>query len=113
MRTRSRRCCHMIDCKLVRDLERATEWCLRVRDIATRFADRQMFSICRTAYADVLLWHGDWSRAEEELTAAIEVPGGLGPGGDVHPLARLAELRRRQGRTGEAEELLGRVESHR
>jgi len=43
-------CCHMIDaCKLVRDLERATEWCLRVRDIATRFADRQMFSICRTA----------------------------------------------------------------
>jgi LuxR family transcriptional regulator, maltose regulon positive regulatory protein len=39
-------CCHMIDaCKLVRDLERATEWCLRVRDIATRFADRQMFSI--------------------------------------------------------------------
>jgi hypothetical protein len=36
-------CCHMIDaCKLVRDLERATEWCLRVREIATRFADRQM-----------------------------------------------------------------------
>ena len=55
-------CCHMIDaCKLVRDLERANEWCLRVRDIATRFADRQMFSICRTAYADVLLWHGDWA----------------------------------------------------
>ena len=107
-------CCHMIDaCKLVRDLERATEWCLRVRDIATRFADRQMFSICRTAYADVLLWHGDWERAEEELTAAIEELGALRPGRDVDPLARLAELRRRQGRTGEAEELLARVESHR
>jgi hypothetical protein len=72
-----------------------------------------MFSICRTAYADVLLWHGDWSRAEEELTAAIEELGALRPGRDVDPLARLAELRRRQGRTGEAEELLGRVESHR
>ncbi|MGH2745313.1 MAG: LuxR C-terminal-related transcriptional regulator [Thermoleophilaceae bacterium] len=107
-------CCHMIDaCKLVRDLERATEWCLRVRDIATRFADRQMFSICRTAYADVLLWHGDWERAEEELTAAVEELGALRPGRDVDPLARLAELRRRQGRTGEAEELLARVESHR
>ena len=107
-------CCHMIDaCKLVRDLERATEWCLRVRDIATRFADRQMFSICRTAYADVLLWHGDWERAEEELLAAIEELGVLRPGRDVDPLARLAELRRRQGRTGEAEELLARVESHR
>jgi ATP/maltotriose-dependent transcriptional regulator MalT len=107
-------CCHMIDaCKLVRDLERATEWCLRVRDIATRFADRQMFSICRTAYADVLLWHGDWERAEEELTAAVAELGALRPGRDVDPLARLAELRRRQGRTGEAEELLARVESHR
>jgi DNA-binding CsgD family transcriptional regulator len=107
-------CCHMIDaCKLVRDLERATEWCLRVRDIATRFTDRQMFSICRTAYADVLLWHGDWERAEEELMAAIEELGALRPGRDVDPLARLAELRRRQGRTGEAEALLVRVESHR
>ena len=107
-------CCHMIDaCKLVRDLERANEWCLRVRDIATRFADRQMFSICRTAYADVLLWHGDWARAEEELTLAIEELGALRPGRDVDPLARLTELRRRQGRTREAEELLARVESHR
>ncbi len=107
-------CCHMIDaCKLVRDLERATEWCLRVRDIATRFADRQMFSICRTAYADVLLWHGDWERADEELTAAVEELSALRPGRDVDPLARLAELRRRQGRTAEAEELLARVESHR
>jgi ATP/maltotriose-dependent transcriptional regulator MalT len=107
-------CCHMIDaCKLVRDLERANEWCLRVRDIATRFADRQMFSICRTAYADVLLWHGDWERADEELTAAVDELGALRPGRDVDPLARLAELRRRQGRTSEAEELLPRVESHR
>jgi DNA-binding CsgD family transcriptional regulator len=107
-------CCHMIDaCKLVRDLERATEWCLRVRDIATRFADRQMFSICRTAYADVLLWHGDWARADEELTVAVKELGALRPGRDVDPLARLAELRRRQGRTGEAEALLVRVESHR
>ena len=107
-------CCHMIDaCKLVRDLERATEWCLRVRDIAARFADRQMFSICRTAYADVLLWHGDWKRAEAELLAAIEELGELRPGRDVDPLARLAELRRRQGRTRDAEELLVRVESHR
>jgi DNA-binding CsgD family transcriptional regulator len=107
-------CCHMIDaCKLVRDLERVMEWCLRVRDIATRFADRQMFSICRTAYADVLLWHGDWERAEAELMAAIEELGLLRPGRDVDPLARLAELRRRQGRTGEAEALLVRVESHR
>ena len=107
-------CCHMIDaCKLVRDLERATEWCLRVREIATRFADRQMFSICRTAYADVLLWHGDWERADAELTRAVEELAALRPGRDVDPLTRVAELRRRQGRIGEVEELLARVEPHR
>jgi ATP/maltotriose-dependent transcriptional regulator MalT len=72
-----------------------------------------MFSICRTAYADVLLWHGDWERADKELTAAVTELSALRPGRDVDPLARLAELRRRQGRTSEAEELLPRFESHR
>jgi hypothetical protein len=61
----------------------------------------------------VLLWHGDWQRAEEELLAAVEELRALRPGRDVNPLARLAELRRRQGRTSEAEALLARVESHR
>ena len=99
-------CCFALDaCKRVRDLERANEWCLRVRDIATRFADRQMFSVCRTHYADVLLWHGDWGACRRGITAAVEELGAIRPGREVDPLARLAELRRRQGRTGEAEEL--------
>jgi ATP/maltotriose-dependent transcriptional regulator MalT len=107
-------CCYMIDaCKRVRDLERAQEWCIRVRDIARRFGDRQMFSICRTHYADVLLWHGDWTQADEELTAAVAELSAIRPGREVDPLARLAELRRRQGRTSEAEELLARAAPHR
>ena len=107
-------CCFALDaCKRVRDLERANEWCLRVRDIAIRFADRQMFSVCRTHYADVLLWHGEWERADEELTLAVVELGAIRPGREVDPLARLAELRRRQGRTADAEELLARVASHR
>ena len=74
-------CCFAIDaCKRVRDLERANEWCLRVRDIAVRFGDRQMFAICRTHYADVLLWHGDWKQAEQELTAAVKELGAIRPG---------------------------------
>ena len=33
-------CCFALDaCKRVRDLERANEWCLRVREIAVRFGD--------------------------------------------------------------------------
>jgi DNA-binding CsgD family transcriptional regulator len=107
-------CCFAIDaCKRVRDLDRAHEWCLRVRDIANRFGDRQMFSVCRTHYADVLLWHGDWERADAELTAAADELATIRPGREADPLVRLAELRRRQGRTGEAEELLARAASHR
>jgi DNA-binding NarL/FixJ family response regulator len=106
-------CCYAIDaCKRVRDLERANEWCLRVRDIATRFGDRQMFSVCRTHYADVLLWHGDWDRAEAELVAGVRELRAIRPGREADPLVRLAELRRRQGRTREAEELLAQVTHH-
>ena len=107
-------CCYMIDaCKRVRDLERANEWCIRVRDIATRFGDRQMFSICRTHYADVLLWHGDWTQADEELTAAVAELAAMRPGREADPLVRLAELRRRQGHVREAEDLLARAAQHR
>jgi hypothetical protein len=94
-------CCFVIDaCKRVRDLERAGEWCLRVQEIATRFADRQMFAVCRTHYADLLVWHGEFARAEAELEAAVAELGRLRPGKDVDALVRLAELRRRQGRPG-------------
>ena len=107
-------CCFALDaCKRVRDLGRANEWCLRVREIATRFGDRQMFSVCRTHYADVLLWHGDFERADEELTAAVAELAAIRPGREADPLVRLAELRRRQGRTRECEEMLARVGSHR
>jgi LuxR family maltose regulon positive regulatory protein len=107
-------CCFAIDaCKRVRDLERANEWCLRVRDIAVRFSDRHMFAVCRTHYADVLLWHGDWERAEHELMAAVKELSAIRPGREVDALARMAELRRRQGRFREAEELLACVTSHR
>lgn len=107
-------CCMLIDaCKRVGDLERAEEWCIRVRGIAERFGDRQMFSVCRTHFADMLLSGGDWLEAEHELTAAIEELGRLRPGRDADALVRLAELRRRQGRVAEAEELLGRSTAHR
>ena len=107
-------CCFVIDaCKRVRDLERASEWCLRVREIATRFGDRQMFAVCRTHYADVLLWHGDWAEAEFELVTGARELGRLRPGRDEDALVRLAELRRRQGRTTEAAELLDRSTTHR
>ena len=107
-------CCFVIDaCKRVRDLERANEWCLRVREIAHRFGDRQMFTVCRVHYADVLLWRGDLADAEAELEAAVAELGLLRPGRDADAIVRLAELRRRQGRTSESAALLERATTHR
>ena len=106
-------CCHLIDaCQRVRDLERAGEWCLRVEEIAERYGDTEMFATCRTHYADLLVWRGEWREAEQTLTAACRDLGGV-PRKVVEGLVRLAELRRRQGRLDQAEALLAQAEAHR
>ena len=90
-------CCHLIDaCQRVRDLERAGEWCRRVEEMADRHADAEMFCTCRLHYADLLVWQGAWSEAEETLTAACRDLGAI-PRKVVDGAVRLAELRRRQG----------------
>jgi len=106
-------CCHLIDaCQRVRDLDRAGEWCLRVEEISDRYGDAEMFATCRTHYADLLVWQGDWQEAEDALTAACRDLGGV-PHKVVDGVVRLAELRRRQGRNDQAEALLAEAEGHR
>jgi ATP/maltotriose-dependent transcriptional regulator MalT len=106
-------CCHLIDaCQRVRDLDRAGEWCLRVEEIAERYGDTEMFATCRTHYADLLVWRGEWHEAEQTLTAACRDLGGV-PRKVVDGIVRLAELRRRQGRLEQAEALLAEAETHR
>lgn len=106
-------CCHLIDgCQRVRDLERAGEWCLRVEEISRRYADAEMFATCRTHYADLLVWQGQWHEAEETLSAACRDLGGV-PRKVVDGVVRLAELRRRQGRPDQVEALLAEAAGHR
>jgi DNA-binding CsgD family transcriptional regulator len=106
-------CCHLIDaCQRVRDLERAGEWCLRVEEVAARHGDAEMFATCRTHYADLLVWRGDWQAAEQTLTAACRDLGGV-PRKVADGVVRLAELRRRQGRADQAEALLEQGGGHR
>lgn len=105
-------CCYLISaCERVRDYERATQWCARVGDFCGEH-DIFLLNTCRAHYASVLSWQGRWDEAESQLTAAV---GGLETSrppmvGDA--LARLGELRRRQGRLDEAEELFARTETH-
>jgi LuxR family transcriptional regulator, maltose regulon positive regulatory protein len=105
-------CCYLISaCERVRDFERAAQWCTRVGDFCGQH-DIFLLNICRAHYASVLSWQGRWEEAASQLSAAV---GGLQSSrppmvGDA--LARLGELRRRQGRAAEAEELFARTEKH-
>lgn len=105
-------CCYLISaCERVRDVDRAAQWCDKLREIADRWSYHAMFAYCRTHYAGVLISRGAWDEAEDELTAATEELAGTLPAMASEGIARLADLRRRQGRWEEAERLLARLDT--
>jgi ATP/maltotriose-dependent transcriptional regulator MalT len=105
-------CCYVISaCERVRDYERAIQWCDRVGEFCDQH-DIFLLNTCRAHYASVLSWQGRWDEAESQLTAAVEGLQASRPPMVGDALARLGELRRRQGRLEEAEELFARTETH-
>jgi DNA-binding CsgD family transcriptional regulator len=105
-------CCYLIfACERVRDFERAGQWCERVVRMAEGWNVRALRAVCRAHYGTVLMLRGEWREAEIVLSEAADVlPARSGEGADA--LARLAELRRRQGRTDEAAALIAQAEHH-
>jgi LuxR family maltose regulon positive regulatory protein len=105
-------CCYLISaCERVRDYERAAQWCARVGDFCGQH-DIFLLNICRAHYASVLSWQGRWDEAESQLSAAVDGLQASRPPMVGDALARLGELRRRQGRLTDAEELFARSETH-
>ncbi len=99
-------CCWQIfACERVRDYDRAAQWCARVQEFTKRWRLRPLSAICRTQYAGVLIWRGEWADAEAELAVATRDFEQVRPPLAVQALARLGELRLRQGRLDEAERL--------
>jgi LuxR family maltose regulon positive regulatory protein len=106
-------CCYLISaCERVRDYDRAGEWCGRVGEFCERHGIANLLGVCRTHYAGVLMWQGRWAEAETELTSAAEWFTRSRPPMVGDALVRLAELRRRQGRLEDAEQLFARCEGH-
>ncbi len=104
-------CTTLVVCDGLADLHRATQWCEAVVDFTERRHFVPLQSWCRAIYAGVLVRAGDWERAEAVLSEALQArPAPSRGGGHVVPLAVLAELRLRQGRLEEAEELLDGLE---
>ena len=106
-------CCYLISaCERVRDYDRAGQWCGRVGEFCERHGIGNLLGVCRIHYAGVLTWQGRWREADSELTAAWGWFAESRPPMVGDALVRLAELRRRQGRLDEAEELFTQCEGH-
>jgi DNA-binding NarL/FixJ family response regulator len=104
-------CTTLVVCDDLADLDRAAQWCEAVVDFTERRRFTPVQSWCRAIYGSVLVRAGDWSRAEAVLSEALARRGDRRRGaGHVLPLAVLAELRLRQGRTEEAARLLEGLE---
>jgi ATP/maltotriose-dependent transcriptional regulator MalT len=105
--------CYVISaCEGVGDFPRAVQWCEAVRTHADHWGVGQLIGICRSAYGNVMATNGDWATAELELTAAVGDLERSRPGMVSGSIARLGELRVRQGRLDEARALFTRAGSH-
>jgi ATP/maltotriose-dependent transcriptional regulator MalT len=99
-------CSMLAACSLAGDLERAAQWCRVADEFMRDYGCPFLYARCRVHYGDVLVAKGHWERAENELQAAVDMSEDAGPGPRADALARLADLRFRQGRLEEAEALL-------
>ncbi|HET7039406.1 MAG TPA: hypothetical protein VFH97_05930 [Gemmatimonadales bacterium] len=108
--------CYLIQgCETSRDFHRATEWCSRVLAFCERWGLGPVFTSCRTRYASVLTWQGQWASAEsqiQQLLGTAPAPAQLSSG-RRSALVRLGEVRRRQGRLDEAQTLFDQAGEHR
>ncbi len=106
-------CCWQIfACERIRDFDRAVQWCDRVKEFAKRWRNVPLSAVCRTQYAGVLMWRGAWAEAEAELGRAAGDLAESKPAMVGQALARLGELRLRQGRLEDAERLFDRAATY-
>ncbi|MGA8210331.1 MAG: helix-turn-helix transcriptional regulator [Nocardioidaceae bacterium] len=99
-------CKLLIACETTLDVRRAEEWQQVTGPLAGRPSLAWASAICRMHYGGILVASGRWSEAEEELGRAVELYDASYRALRSAALVRLGELRVRQGRLMEAEQLL-------
>ena len=105
--------CNLImACTSAGEWELASEWCELVDRFAGEHGVMPLFGACRTVHADVLLAAGRWPEAELALESALATHARYVPEMGAPTVATMAELRIRQGRLPEAEQLLAGREEH-
>ena len=103
-------CTTLVVCDSLADLDRAAQWCEAVVDFTERRRFTPVQSWCRGIYGGVLVRAGEWERADKVLSEALQRDTDRMKGGRALPLAVLADLRLRQGRSEEAARLLSGLE---
>lgn len=96
-------CCLLLSaCEELRDDERGAQWCRQITAFSERIGAPFVVGNCRSHQGGLLTRCGRWPEAERELVTAVErlADGPRMWHGDA--LARLGDLRRRQGRRVEA-----------
>lgn len=106
--------CQMFSaCEHARDVARAEQWIRVGEQVAERRRLPAVSAYCRTHYGGILTAAGRWDEADATLTEAVKL-WALGKRTlKASALARLADLRVRQGRYDEAERLLDGLADHR
>jgi LuxR family transcriptional regulator, maltose regulon positive regulatory protein len=105
--------CYLIyACERIRDVERVEQWCEKMKELSLRINFRLTLGICRAHYAGALILQGKWPEAETELQESLtDLENNRSPY-IVESIARLGELRRRQGKLMEARKLFEQVAFH-
>jgi DNA-binding NarL/FixJ family response regulator len=85
-----------------------------VQEFSRRWGLHVLSAVCRSQYAGVLIWRGEWAQAEEELVHSARELERLRPGMTAAAVARLGHLRLRQGKFDDAERLFtqGHASTH-
>jgi DNA-binding CsgD family transcriptional regulator len=93
-------------CEYAHDVTRADQWIRVGEEIATRRNAPAVSAFCRTHYGALLTAAGRWAEADAELSEAVRIWSQGYLSLRWMALVRLADLRVRQGRIEEAEQLL-------
>jgi DNA-binding NarL/FixJ family response regulator len=100
-------CMMMTSCANCAEFARVVQWVRRTIAFTERFGCPFLFAECRIHYGGVLAATGDWSSAERELLAGLEMTELAVPSLHRLAVANLAALWLDQGRMEEAERLIG------
>jgi DNA-binding CsgD family transcriptional regulator len=105
-------CNTLIACERAADFERAEQWCRVVTEFCKRYDAKPLFPFCHVTYGTILSSTGRWHEAEDALLRAVHMFSEGHRALGVIALARLADLRLRQGRFEEAARLLEGLEEN-